>query len=229
MVTLGALWQPIILSAILVFILSAIIHMVLKYHNSDYRPFANEDAVRAAIRAGNPGPAQYVIPYCAEMKDMEKPEVKQKYIDGPIAVINIKPNGAFTMGPTLGQWFVVSSSWSRSSCAYVAVHTIPAGTPYLEVFRVVGAVAFLAYAFGQIPAADLDGKAVGGGDQGSVRRAALRAGDRGDLRLALATLKEVVDSARTISVRNRMYREGGGRAYGVRPSPRASREAAAGT
>ncbi len=157
MVTLGALWQPIILSAILVFILSAIIHMVLKYHNSDYRPFANEDAVRAAIRAGNPSPAQYVIPYCAEMKDMEKPEVKQKYIDGPIAVINIKPNGAFTMGPTLGQWFVFILVVSFF-VAYVAVHTIPAGTPYLEVFRVVGAVAFLAYAFGQIPAAIWMGK-----------------------------------------------------------------------
>ena len=54
MVSLGSLWLPIVLSAVLVFITSSIIHMVLKYHNRDYRKLPNEDAVRAAIRAGNP-------------------------------------------------------------------------------------------------------------------------------------------------------------------------------
>ena len=73
MVSLGSLWLPILVSAVLIFVVSAIIHMVLKYHNSDYKPLPNEDAVRAAIRAGNPAPAQYVMPYCADMKDMEKP------------------------------------------------------------------------------------------------------------------------------------------------------------
>jgi hypothetical protein len=50
-VTLGALWQPIVLSAVLVFITSSVIHMLLKYHASDYKLLPNEDAVRAAIRA----------------------------------------------------------------------------------------------------------------------------------------------------------------------------------
>ena len=56
MVSLGALWLPMLLSAVFVFIVSAIIHMVLKYHNSDYRQLPNEDAVRAAIRSGKPAP-----------------------------------------------------------------------------------------------------------------------------------------------------------------------------
>ena len=76
---LGALWLPIVLSAVLVFVLSAIIHMVLKYHNSDYKRLPNEDAVRAAIRAGKPEPGQYVFPYAGGMKEMEMPEMKQKY------------------------------------------------------------------------------------------------------------------------------------------------------
>ena len=37
---LAASWLPIVLSAVLVFVLSAIIHMALKYHNSDYQAAA---------------------------------------------------------------------------------------------------------------------------------------------------------------------------------------------
>ena len=60
---LAALWLPIVLSAVFVFVLSAIIHMVLKYHNSDYKRLPNEDAVRAAIRERQrAGPRQYIFP-----------------------------------------------------------------------------------------------------------------------------------------------------------------------
>ena len=79
MVSLAQLWLPIVLAAVAVFVASAVIHMVLKYHNSDYRPFPNEDEVAAAIRKGSPAPGQYAIPYCTDMKEMEKPEMKAKY------------------------------------------------------------------------------------------------------------------------------------------------------
>ncbi len=149
MVSLGELWLPILVSAVLVFIVSAIIHMVLKYHNKDYTRLPNEDAVRAAIRAGNPAPAQYVIPYCAEMKDMEKPENKQKYVEGPVAVLNLMQPGIPRMGKYLTQWFVYVLLVSFF-IAYVVAHAIPRGTEYLSVFRIVGAIGFLAYAAGQI-------------------------------------------------------------------------------
>jgi hypothetical protein len=154
---LGALWLPIVLSAVLVFILSAIIHMVLKYHNSDYKRLPNEDAVRAAIRSGNPEPRQYVFPYAAEMKDMDSPEMKQKYIEGPIGVLYLRRTGPFTMGPALSQWFIFTLVVSLF-VGYVAAHAIPPGAEYLHVFRVVGAVAFLAYAVGQVPASIWMGK-----------------------------------------------------------------------
>jgi len=38
MVPLTALLLPILLSAVIVFVASSLIHMVLKYHQSDYRP-----------------------------------------------------------------------------------------------------------------------------------------------------------------------------------------------
>jgi hypothetical protein len=157
MVSLGSLWLPILLSTVLVFIVSAIIHMVLKYHNKDYTRLPNEDAVRAAIRSGNAAPAQYVVPYCSDMKDMEKPEMKQKYAEGPVAVINLMRPGVPRMGKYLIQWFIFSLVVSFF-VAYVAGSAIPPGTRYLHVFRIVGATAFLAYAAGQVPAAIWMGK-----------------------------------------------------------------------
>jgi hypothetical protein len=156
MVSLGALWLPILLSAVLVFVLSSIIHMVLGYHNSDYTRLPNEDAVRDAIRSGNPAPKQYVIPYCTP-KERESPEMKRKRVEGPVGVLNLKPSGAYGMGPSLIQWFVFTVVVSFF-VAYVASHTVPAGTSYLEVFRIVGTVGFLAYAVGQLPAAIWMGK-----------------------------------------------------------------------
>jgi hypothetical protein len=157
MVTLGALWLPILLSAVFVFIASSIIHMVLKYHNRDYTKLPNEDAVRAALRAGNPAPAQYIIPHCADMKDMQSPEMQQKFIDGPVGVLNLKRPGLPSMGPSLGQWFVFCLVVSFF-VAYVACHALPTGAEHLKVFQIVGAVGFLAYAAGTIPAAIWMGK-----------------------------------------------------------------------
>lgn len=155
MVALGSLILPILLSAVLVFVTSSILHMVLKYHASDYTPLPNEEAVRAALRGV--APAQYMVPHAGDMKELEKPEVKQKFLDGPIAVLNIKRPGPPTMAPMLGQWFVFTLVVSFF-VAYIASHTLPTGTPYLQVFRVVGSIAFLAYAAGQIPRAIWMGK-----------------------------------------------------------------------
>src|SRR6266850_129582 len=101
MVSLGSLWLPIILSSVLVFITSSIVHMVLKYHHRDYSKLPNEDAVRAAIRSGNPAPAQYIIPYCPSPKEMQTPEMKQKWSEGPVAVVNLMRPGVPSMGKSL--------------------------------------------------------------------------------------------------------------------------------
>jgi len=157
MVSLGALWLPVLLSAVLVFLTSFLIHMVLRYHSSDYTPLPNEEAVRTAIRSGNPAPAQYIIPYCANPKDMAAPDMQRKFVEGPVAVLNLKRPGPPTMGPSLVQWFVFTLVVSFF-VAYIACHTLQPGTEYLAVFRVVGAVGFLAYAAGQLPAAIWMGK-----------------------------------------------------------------------
>ena len=157
MASIPQLWLPILLSAILVFVASSLIHMVVKWHNPDYLRLANEDEVRAAIRKGNPAPGQYVLPHFSDMSDLKKPEAQQKYAEGPVGFLVLKANGPPTMGLALSLWFLFSVVVS-GFVAYLASRTLPTGTPYLKVFRVAGAVSFLAYAAGAAPAAIWMGK-----------------------------------------------------------------------
>ena len=157
MVSLTQLWIPILMSGVLVFIASSLIHMVFKWHNADYNALSNEDEVRAAVTRGNPAPGQYVIPHCADMKQMGSPEMTKKFTEGPVAMLVLKASGPPAMGAALGQWFAFVIAISFSA-AYIASRTLAAGTDYLQVFRVVGAVTFLAYAAGSFPAAIWMGK-----------------------------------------------------------------------
>ncbi len=50
MVPLTALWLSILLAAVIVFVASSLIHMVLKYHQSDYRQLPEEDKLLSALR-----------------------------------------------------------------------------------------------------------------------------------------------------------------------------------
>ncbi len=151
------LWAPILLSALLVFVASSVVHMVFKWHNADYQKLPNEDAVRTVVRAGNPTPGQYAVPHCHDQKEMGSPEMKQKWQEGPVALLWLKPNGVMGMGPLLGQWFIFNVAVSFF-VAYIASHSLPIGTAYLTVYRVVGAITFVAYAAGTIPPAIWMGK-----------------------------------------------------------------------
>ena len=157
MVSLASLWLPILLSGVIVFVASSVIHMALRYHNRDYTKLPNEDAVRAAIRSGNPRPAQYIIPHGTGMADLKSPEMLQKFVEGPVAVLNIKTPGVPSMGPSMIQWFVYSILISLGAAA-VAASTVKPGAGYHHVFHIVGLVAWLGYAGGQIPASIWMGK-----------------------------------------------------------------------
>jgi hypothetical protein len=149
MVSLAQLWLPIAASAIGVFIASSLIHMVFKWHQSDYMKLANEDEVRAAMRKSAPGPGQYVLPHCADMKQMQSPEMQRKFVEGPVAHLLVRPSGPPRMGPALGQWFALSLVVS-AIVAYMASHALPATNSFLAVCRFVGGATFLAYGGGAV-------------------------------------------------------------------------------
>jgi hypothetical protein len=144
MVPLTALWLPLLVSTVVVFFTSAIMHMVLTYHRSDYRPLPDEERVTDALRGAGvtPGP-NYYFPYFA-FKDMKSAVVIEKLTRGPVGFLTVLPNKPPGMGKNLIQWFIYCAVISLF-VAYLTGRTLPAGTDFRQVFRVVGTVAFLGY------------------------------------------------------------------------------------
>ena len=144
---LGSLWLPGVVSAVAVFLLSSLLHMLLKYHRADFKRLADEDAVAEALRKAGPSPGVYFIPYCSEASQMKDPAMVKKFTDGPVVGLTVRPNGPPSIGRNLAQWFLLSLLVSFV-IAYVARHTLSPGSPGLEVMRITGTVAFVAYGFG---------------------------------------------------------------------------------
>ncbi len=148
MLHLAALWLPILLSAVIVFIASSIMHMVLPHHKSDYSGLPDEEKVLAVLRGANLRRGLYVFPYCTHQQ-MKSPEMVEKYKRGPVGHMTIFPSGQINMGKYLGQWFVYCLIVAFFT-AYIACHTLPEGVHYPKVFRVVGATMFMAFGIGPL-------------------------------------------------------------------------------
>lgn len=148
MVPLAALWLPIILAAVIVFIASSIMHMVLPYHRGDYKRLSDEGKVTGVLREAGVTPGLYMFPF-ADHKQMKEPAMQEKFKQGPVGTMTIRPSGAINLVPFLVQWFVFCLVIGFFT-AYVCAHTLAAGTNYLQVFRVAGTVAFMSYGLGNL-------------------------------------------------------------------------------
>ena len=145
MVAITTLWLPILLSAVFVFIASSIIHMATSLHKNDHKKVPDEDKAMDAIRPLNIPPGDYMMPRCANSKEMKSPEFTEKLKKGPVMLLTVYPNGPFAMWQSLVQWFLYSIVIGIFS-AYVAGRALTVGTEYLQVFRFAGVTAFLGYA-----------------------------------------------------------------------------------
>ena len=145
MVGLTALWLPILLSAVAVFVASSVIHMVLPIHRNDYKKLPDEKDVLAAMRSHGVAPGEYYFPHASSPKEFGTPEMLAKFKDGPVGMITVMQNGPPAMGKNLAQWFGFSLA-AGVFIAYVTGHAVQPGDDYLAVFRMAGTVGFLAYA-----------------------------------------------------------------------------------
>jgi hypothetical protein len=148
MVPLTALWLPILLAAVIVFVASSIMHMLLPYHRSDYQRLPDEDKLLAALRAAGLKRGLYIFPFCTH-KEMKSPAMIEKYKQGPVGMMTVFPSGPPAMPKFLAMWFVYCLVIGFF-VAYLAGRTVAPGSPYLAVFRVAGTAAFLAYGVGQL-------------------------------------------------------------------------------
>lgn len=148
-ISLVSLWVPILASAVLVFFASAIIWMVVKWHDSDWKELPDEEAARAALKGVPRG--EYTMPYAMTAEARATAEFKRKCEEGPMAMVTIFDAGMPNMGKQLALWFVycLVVSWF---VAYLLVATTAPDANYLQVFQVAGTAAFLAYSGSAIPA-----------------------------------------------------------------------------
>jgi hypothetical protein len=140
----GTLWLPVLASAVVVFLASSVLHMVLRYHRADYKALPSEDAVGEVLRKTTLSPGLYMMPYCADAKSMNDPAVIERFTKGPVAVIAVLRSGPPNLGRHLALWFGFCALVSFVS-GYIARHTLQPGAEAMNVMRITGTVAFVAY------------------------------------------------------------------------------------
>lgn len=140
-----SLWFPILLSAVVVFVLSTLVHMVLGYHKNDFRKLPDEDVFADALRKLNIPPGDYMLPYVTDTKEMKSPEFHEKVKKGPRAIMTLMPGRSLSMTNELIQWFIYLVIVGVFA-AYVSGRALQEGAPYLAVFRFAGVTAFCCHA-----------------------------------------------------------------------------------
>jgi hypothetical protein len=144
MVPLTQLWLPILVAAVIVFVVSSVIHMFLGYHAGDVKGLPNEAAVGDALRGFDIPPGDYAMPHAGSSAAMKTPEYQEKLNKGPVLFMTVMPNGPFSMGSSLVQWFLYCVLVGIFG-GYVAGRALAPGANYLAVFRFAGATAFAGY------------------------------------------------------------------------------------
>src|SRR5687767_1930042 len=152
MVTLPELWLPIVLSAVAVFIASALAWMLMPHHKGDFKKLPNEDAVMAAVRQLNVSPGLYFFPNMAECnKAKMDPQAKLKFEQGPHGMLQVWPPGAFgKMGRNMALSFVFYLIVSFF-VAYLASRSLAPNASFGYIFQITGTAAIMAYCFARIP------------------------------------------------------------------------------
>jgi len=144
MVPILSLWLPILLSAVAVFVVSSIIHMVLPYHRTNFKKLPSEDEVMAALREHKVTPGEYAMPYAGSSQAMGSEEYQAKSQQGPVGLLTIVPSGPPAMGKSLVLWFLYSILVGIFA-AYIAGQALAPGVDYLKVFQFAGCTAFACY------------------------------------------------------------------------------------
>jgi hypothetical protein len=150
MVSLTELWWPIPLSAVFVFVVSSIFHMVIPIHKGDCGKLPGEEKILAEMRAQGVRPGSYMFPCAASMKDMGSPVMIEKCKLGPVGFLSVIPSGPIAMGKNLMLWFLYSILIGVV-VAHVAAVGLHRGAGFAPVFHLTGAAAILGCAMGALP------------------------------------------------------------------------------
>jgi len=144
MVTIAMLWEPILVSAVLVFVASAILQMFVGHHWNDMRSVPQQQSLIDALRGLALPVGDYMVPRPASRAAARDPAFMEQLNKGPVARLQVLPGG-MNMGKSLFQWFIYVVLVG-ACCAYIASRELQPGAHYLPVYRLTGFAAFAAYA-----------------------------------------------------------------------------------
>lgn len=149
MISITELWLPILVSGVLVFIVSSILHMVTPIHKGDFKRMPGEEDVLAQMRARGVQPGSYMFPFADSIKEMCSPEMVEKCQQGPVGFLTVVPSGPPGMGKNLAQWFIYAVLVSFF-VGYAASIGLGRDAAFLPVFRLTGTVAIAGHALGSL-------------------------------------------------------------------------------
>ncbi len=144
MTGMHALWLPIVLSSVFVFIVSSIIHMLSPWHKGDFPQLANQEKIMDALRPFNLQPGDYLLPRPEGRGDMKSPAFLELVNKGPKVIMTVMQPGMTGMGKSLGGWFVYLLVVNAFG-AYIAGRALPLAADPMRVYQFVGATTFLGY------------------------------------------------------------------------------------
>lgn len=146
MVTLTALWLPVLLTGVVVFSVSAMIWMVMPHHRNDFARARDEDALTDAVRDCVDGPGMYMFPWAPDGGQTGE-GYREKLAAGPVGILRVRdPAGVLDMKPAMAKSVLYHLAVAVLA-AYLASITLEQGAPYMSVFKVTGVAAFMAYGF----------------------------------------------------------------------------------
>ena len=146
MVTLTALWLPILLTGVVVFMVSAMIWMVMPHHKNDFARADDEDALMDAVRDSAGGPGMYMFPWAPDSEQSSE-GYRERLAAGPVGILRVRdPAAVIDMKPAMAKSILLHLVVAVF-VAYLAASTLEVGASYLSVFRVAGTAAFMAHGF----------------------------------------------------------------------------------
>lgn len=143
------LWLPILLSAAIVWIVSAVVWMALPHHKRDFIRLPDEDGFMEYIRKSGIKPGNYEFPDCHSSGAMKSEKVQKSWEEGPVGHISVWKT-PLTMGDKMITTFLVYLVVS-TLIAYLTRVAIPGSASFGRVFQVAATAGVLAYCFSSIP------------------------------------------------------------------------------
>ena len=139
-------WMPILVSAVAVFFVSFLTHMVLPFHKSEFGKLPDEDATTEGLKSAQPG--LYMLPFCTA-ETMNSPEIQERMKAGPNGLVVVW-DGPVNMGKNLGLTFLFYILVGIF-VAYLGNVGLAAEATKSVMFSFTGTVAFCSHALGWMP------------------------------------------------------------------------------